>query len=68
MLQIFTQVFFGANNDLRIDGAVLGASPEFDSQTWRHMWVEFVGSLLYSREVFLLLFQFSPFLKNQPTI
>ena len=22
--------------------------PGFDSQTWRHMWVEFVGSLLCS--------------------
>ena len=31
--------------------------PGFDFQTWRHMWLEFVGSLLFSES-------FSPFVKN----
>ena len=26
--------------------------PEYHSQTWRHMWVEFVGSLLYTKRFF----------------
>ena len=38
-----------------------------DYQTWRHMWVEFVGSLLCFERVFSGYSSF-PLLKNQPTI
>ena len=36
----------------------------FDSQTRRHMWVEFVGSLSWSERFFLGILRFSPLLKN----
>ena len=40
--------------------------PGFDSQIRRHMWVEFVGSLLrLLQEVFLWVLQFSTVHKNQ---
>ena len=38
--------------------------PGFDSQTRRHMWVEFVGSLLCSESFVPRVLRFSPLLKN----
>ena len=38
--------------------------PGFDSQTRRHMWIEFVGPLLGSEIFFRRVLQFSPLLKN----
>ena len=38
--------------------------PGFDSQTRRHMWVEFVGSLICSETFVPRVLRFSPLLKN----
>ena len=38
--------------------------PGFDFQTRRHMWVEFVGSLLCSERFFPRVLKFSPLLKK----
>ena len=38
--------------------------PGFDSQTRRHMWVEFVCSLLCSESFVLRVLRFSPLLKK----
>ena len=43
---------------------ILSMWPRFNSQTRRHMWVEFVGSLLYT-ERFSLDTPVSPLLKKQ---
>ena len=43
--------------------------PELYSQTWSHMWVEFVGSVLCSHKFFNGYSGFPLYLlKNQPTI
>ena len=56
---------------LEVQGWSIGEStrlppmwPRFDSQTWRHMWVDFVGSLLCSGR-FSPGAPVSPLLKNQ---
>ena len=38
--------------------------PGFDSQTQRHMWVEFVGSLICSESFVPRVLRFSPLLKK----
>ena len=42
--------------------------PGFDFRTWCHMWIEFVGSLLYHERFFSRVLRFSPFIKNQHLI
>ena len=42
--------------------------PGFDSRTQRHMWTEFVGSLLCSKRFFSRYSGFPPLLKNQHLI
>ena len=64
-----------ANSALRASLALSGESahlppicPGFDSRTRRHMWAEFVGSLLCSERFFYGNSGFSPLLKNQHLI
>ena len=63
--------YFNRKYGWRIDEStfLLPMWPGFNSQTLRHMWVAFVGSVLCSERFFSGYSSgFSPLLKNQPTV
>ena len=42
--------------------------PEFESQTWHHLWIEFLGSLLWSKRFFSEYSSFPLSSKKQPKV